>query len=56
MKTAAEWVDEIEQHTVKNPVVSLEAAKEQIKDIVEMVQKDAVPPTTPEDTEPPLAA
>lgn len=44
MKTADEWATEIIAFMQKNPVTTLPAARQQIKVIVERVQKDAIPP------------
>lgn len=47
MKTPDEWATEIIAFMQKNPVTTFLAARDQIKGIVERVQKDALPPPPP---------
>lgn len=47
MKTPDEWSVFMLKYMQDNPVKNLEEAKEQIKKLVGMVQKDALEPVTP---------
>lgn len=46
MKTADEWATYIIAYMQQHPVKDLAGATQQIKDLVEMIQKDAVPTPT----------